>query len=137
MRLWPDGNTSLRPLQLPSRNPCGELANLDPRVFAEPLLFKLDRDIKKYLMFNDTTNRKQCWGRDRVAMVVLRECVRAAGRLQGLRRVAGKGGEPPKLVGITTNLPARFTHILRKPARTTQNSPQATREDMSQATTPE
>ena len=96
-----------------------QLANLDPRVFAEPLLFKLDRDIKKYLMFNDTTNRKQCWGRDQVAMVVLRECVRAAGRLQGLRRVAGKGGEPPKLVGITTNLPARFTHILRKPARTT------------------
>jgi cytochrome P450/deferrochelatase/peroxidase EfeB len=110
-------------------------ANLDPRVFEEPLRFKLGRDIKKYLMFNDKANRRQCWGRDRVAMVVLRECVRAAGRLQGLRRVAGRGGEPPKFAGlITTNLPARFTRVT---FRTPQASSQATSEDMSQATTPE
>ena len=85
-------------------------ANLDGRVFNEPLRFSLDRDIKKYLLFNDEDNQRKCWGRDRVAMVVLRECLTAASRLQGLRRVAGKGGEQT-LLGVTVSLPARFTRV--------------------------
>jgi deferrochelatase/peroxidase EfeB/cytochrome P450 len=86
-------------------------ANLDQRVFKDPFLFKLDRDINKYLMFNDATNSRRCWGQNRIAMLVLQECVRAAGRLQGLRSIAGRGGEPAKLGGIKTSLPARFTQV--------------------------
>jgi hypothetical protein len=90
-----------------------QAANVDFRAFPdEPLRFKLDRDVDKYLLFNEQTNRRQCWGRDRVAMIVLKECLKAASRLQGLRKVAGKGGELGKLLGsVTINLPARFTRI--------------------------
>lgn len=86
-------------------------ANMDPRVFGEPFRFRLDRDINTYLLFNEPHNSRVCWGRNRVAMIVLQECVKAASRLQGLRRVAGKGGEPTKLAGITIGLPARFTRV--------------------------
>ena len=90
-----------------------QAANVDFRAFPdEPLRFKLDRDVDKYLLFNEQTNRRQCWGRDRVAMIVLKECLKAASRLQGLRKIAGKGGELGKLLGsVTINLPARFTRI--------------------------
>lgn len=88
-------------------------ANMDPRKFGEPHRFRLDRDIKTYLLFNEAGNSRVCWGRDRVAMIVLQECVKAASRLQGLRRVAGKGGELRKLAGITIGLPARFTRVTR------------------------
>jgi Dyp-type peroxidase family len=93
-------------------------ANLDPRVFHEPFRFSLDPNIRKiddYLLFNEKGSPRECWGRNRVAMVVLEECVRAASRLQGLRRVAGERGEPRKLVGITISLPARFTQVDGKP----------------------
>jgi Dyp-type peroxidase family len=93
-------------------------ANMDPRprAFPEPYRFKLDRPLGTYLLFNDAQNSRACWGRDRVAMVVLQECLMAASRLQGLRRVAGKGGEPSKLAGVTTSLPARFTQVASKQA---------------------
>jgi hypothetical protein len=52
-------------------------ANMDPRVFGEPFRFKLDRDIKTYLLFNEADSSRVCWGRDRVAMIVLQECVKA------------------------------------------------------------
>jgi cytochrome P450 len=90
-------------------------ANLDARSFPEPFRFKLDRAIATYLLFNEATNKRACWGRDRVAMLVLEECLKAASRLQGLRRVAGKSGEPPKLVGVTVSLPARFTQVTENP----------------------
>jgi Dyp-type peroxidase family len=93
-------------------------ANMDPRprAFPEPYRFKLDRSLDTYLLFNDKQNSRPCWGRDRVAMVVLQECLMAASRLQGLRGVAGKGGEPSKLAGVTTSLPARFTQVASKQA---------------------
>jgi cytochrome P450 len=84
-------------------------ANLDPRVFPKPYLISLDRDIQKYLLFNEAGSERECWGRNRVAMGVLRECVLSAGRLKGLRRIAGAAGEPTKLVGVAIGLPARFT----------------------------
>jgi len=86
-------------------------ANLDPQAFPEPFRFKLDRDVKSYLLFNEASNPRACWGRDRIAMIVMKECVKAASRLQGLRKVAGKGGEPIKLVNVTVGLPARFTQV--------------------------
>ena len=93
-------------------------ANMDPRTraFPEPYRFKLDRPLDTYLLFNDKQNSRPCWGRDRVAMVVLQECLMAASRLQGLRGVAGKGGEPSKLAGVPTSLPARFTQVASKQA---------------------
>jgi Dyp-type peroxidase family len=86
-------------------------ANLDGRIFSEPFLFKLDRKRETYLLFNEAQNERVCWGRDRIAMAVLQECVIAASRLQGLRSIAGKDGEPSKLVGVTIRLPARFTQV--------------------------
>jgi Dyp-type peroxidase family len=94
-------------------------AGRDPRVFPEPFRFLLDPKIRKiedYLLFNERESPRACWGRDRVAMAVLEECVMAASRLQGLRGVAGKSGEPPKLVGVTISLPARFTQVASKQA---------------------
>ena len=90
-------------------------ANLDEDVFKQPHRFSLDpeiRDIDNYLLFNERGNPRECWGRDRVAMVIMRECATAASRLRGLRGVAGKGGEPLKLAGVTISLPARFTQVV-------------------------
>jgi Dyp-type peroxidase family len=94
-------------------------AGMDPRVFPEPFRFSLDpniRNIKDYLLFNEQESPRACWGRDRVAMVVLQECVMAASRLQGLRKLAGKAGETSKLVAVTISLPTRFTQVALKQA---------------------
>ncbi len=108
------------------------LANMDRYVFWNPKRFSLGRhdpladdlapeqgstetlprDLKNYLLFGVHDNEKRCWGRDRVALPILMECLRACGRLQGLRRVAGPGGEPQKMGSVTVGLPARFTRIL-------------------------
>ncbi|MBR1122723.1 Dyp-type peroxidase [Bradyrhizobium lablabi] len=92
-------------------------ANLDGRVFPKPHLISFDpanRKIKDYLLFNESGSERECWGRDRVSMAVLRECMLSAGRLKGLRRIAGAAGEPVKLVGVAVGLPARFTHVAPK-----------------------
>jgi deferrochelatase/peroxidase EfeB len=107
------------------------VANLDEKAFHKPYVFSLKgyglptgppRDRNKYLLFGvtpknpndpDDPNGKHCWGRDRVALPLLQECVYAAGRLQGLRRVAGARGEPQKLVQVTIGLAARFDRILK------------------------
>jgi hypothetical protein len=86
-------------------------ANIDPRVFPKPYLISLDRDLDKYLLFNEAGSERECWGRDRVAMAVMQECVLCAGRLGGLRRVAGPAGEPVKLGNVAIGLPARFTQV--------------------------
>jgi Dyp-type peroxidase family len=108
-----------------------KIANLDPAAFAHPERFSLngvgisagpERLAENYLLFGvprtpgivdeGLQSQKYCWGADRVAMPVLEECVKAAGRLQGLRRVAGEGGEPRKMAGVTISLPARFSRVL-------------------------
>jgi Dyp-type peroxidase family len=86
-------------------------ANKDPGVFPKPNLILFDRDIGKYLTFNETGSERECWGRNRVAMAVLQECVLAAGRLDGLRRIAGPAGDPVKLGSVAVGLPARFTQV--------------------------
>jgi Dyp-type peroxidase family len=93
-------------------------ANLDSDAFKRPHLISFDpaiRDIKKYLLFNEGGAERECWGRNRVAMAVLEECILSAGRLKGLRRIAGAAGEPIKLVGVAVGLPARFTHVGLEP----------------------
>ncbi len=62
-------------------------------------------------MFGVPGSHKDCWGRNRIAMPVLQECIRACSRLTGLRRVAGPTGEPQKLAGVTIGLLARFTRL--------------------------
>lgn len=95
-------------------------ANMDPRKFPEPARFSLKgagigdapaRRIDDYLLFGVPGSHKDCWGRNRVAMPVLQECIRACSRLTGLRRVAGRAGEPQKLAGVTIGLLARFTRL--------------------------
>ena len=111
-------------------------ANLDPRAFQNPYLFSFDpaiRKIENYLLFNEQGSHRECWGRDRVAMAVLEECVMAAGRLRGLRRVAGAGGEPSKLVGRRGDRFAGTLHAGRfKAGRATPAIVQATTPECSQ-----
>jgi len=97
-----------------------QAANLDGKVFKNPRRFSLSpyvdptgpvRNWKKYLLFGDDRSDRKCWGRDNVAMIVLEECLRAAGRLKRLRRPAGLGGRPEKKGNVTIGLPARFTRV--------------------------
>lgn len=97
-----------------------QAANLDGKVFEDPRRFSLSpyldptgpvRDWKNYLLFGDDGSSRKCWGRDKVAMIVLEECLRAAGRLKRLRKPAGLGGRPEKKGNVTTGLPARFTRV--------------------------
>lgn len=72
------------------------------------------RSDKDYLLFGVQGSQKYCWGANKVAMPVLEVCLAQAGRLQGLRRVAGPRGEPQKLAGVTIGLQARFSRVLEK-----------------------
>ena len=72
------------------------------------------RSDKDYLLFGVQGSQKYCWGASKVAMPVLEACLAQAGRLQGLRRVAGPRGEPQKLAGVTIGLQARFSRVLEK-----------------------
>ena len=91
----------------------------DWRVFKQPLIFSLfpylpgpARDVNKYLLFGAYKGGRECWGRDKLALQMLKECVKAAGRLQGLRKVAGEGGALQSLVGVNVGLNARFDFVL-------------------------
>jgi cytochrome P450 len=98
-------------------------ANCDPRVFTQPLRFwpygpsaapgppAPRRNLDDYLLFGVKGSNKECWGRERVALPILKGCMAAAARLQGLRRVAGPDGEPQTLVGVKIGLKARFTRV--------------------------
>ena len=99
-------------------------ANLDPRRFEQPHRLSLtpfgptdgpERRIEDYLMFGVHGDARQCWGRNRVAMPLLEECVLAASRLRGLRRVAGPDGDLKTLANVAIGLTARFTQIAPAP----------------------
>lgn len=97
-------------------------ANLDGSAFPGPDQFSLGallpggkpRDRSKYLMFGvqdagaGPRGTRVCWGRDRVALFTLTQCMRAASRLPGLRRVPGPEGQLKKLLGIASGLKGRF-----------------------------
>ncbi|HZZ87483.1 MAG TPA: hypothetical protein VFE13_04020 [Caulobacteraceae bacterium] len=93
-----------------------QVANLDPRKFANPMMFSLGplvaghpaRDLDAYLTFGAPGGAHPCWGRDPVALPVLEACVVAAAQLRDLHRVAGPAGSAQSLAGITIGLPARF-----------------------------
>jgi len=96
-------------------------ASIDPRpdAFPDPYRFSLrpfmpgpERKLDNYLLFGATGGGRDCWGRNRLALVVLKECLKTAGRLQLLQRVAGAAGEPREVAMITIGLPARFTGVL-------------------------
>lgn len=94
-------------------------AGADWRAFDQPRIFSLFpylqgpvRNVDKYLLFGAYNAGRGCWGRDRLALQVLKECIKAAGRLQGLRKVAGEGGEPQTLIGVNVGLNARFAFVL-------------------------
>lgn len=115
-------------------------AGLDGSVFEKPFEFSLypylpgpERDITKYLSFgvyhdkdkvedksgdkrqskkDEPTIPRECWGRDKLALQLLEECVKAAGQLRALRKVPGDLGEPIKMAGVTVGLRARFSGIV-------------------------
>jgi Dyp-type peroxidase family len=100
-------------------------ASMDPVAFPSPRSFSLapilpgpPRDIANYLLFG--VPNKTCWGRDRLALYLLKECLKAAARLQGLKNVAGPTGDLQKLAQVNTGLRARFVSVLpdwpQKPA---------------------
>ena len=114
-------------------------ANMDGRVFTQPHRFHLKdgglcpmgqggargdkahqepkREERDYLLFGVAGSAKYCWGASKVAMPVLESCVAYAGRLQGLRRVAGPRGEAQTLAGVTIGLQARFSRVLTETPR--------------------
>jgi Dyp-type peroxidase family len=100
-------------------------ACMDPLAFPSPKSFSLapilpgpPRNISNYLLFG--VPDKTCWGRDRLALYLLKECLKAAARLQGLKNVAGPTGGPQKFAQVNIGLRARFVSVLpdwpQKPA---------------------
>jgi deferrochelatase/peroxidase EfeB/cytochrome P450 len=99
-------------------------AGMDPNgPFTEPTAFSLfpflpgpPRDITKYLLFGVVDGGRRCWGRDRLALLAVTECIKAAGRLHGLRRVPGEAGALRTNIGtklgIALGLEARFDRVL-------------------------
>lgn len=101
------------------------VACFDGEAFEEPKRFSLHpflpgppRKIEDYLLFGTSGDsetaegRKICWGRDALALYLLKECVKAASRLQRLRRVAGPTGDLRKIVQINVGLCAHFAGVL-------------------------
>ncbi|MEL7539439.1 MAG: cytochrome P450 [Pseudomonadota bacterium] len=94
-------------------------AHLDESAFPMPFTFSLSpylpgppRDKNKYLLFGNKGGERECWGgRENIAMPMLTEFVKAAGRLTGLRPVAGAYGEPKDLAGVTIGLWSRFGDV--------------------------
>ena len=77
-----------------------------------PFLPGAERKIENYLLFGARGGDRDCWGRDRLALYMVKECVKAAGRLQSLQKVAGAAAEPKKFAQVTIGLSARFTAVL-------------------------
>lgn len=81
-----------------------------------PFLPGPPRDITKYLLFGVEGGGRLCWGRDRLALLALTECVKAAGRLHDLRRVPGAAGALRTNIGtrlgLALGLEARFDRLL-------------------------
>ena len=95
-------------------------ACFDPIAFPEPRRFSLDpilpgprRNLDDYLLFGDAgTTGRLCWGRDKLARYLLTECLKAAGRLKGLKKVAGPRGELKKFAQVNVGFPTRFVSVL-------------------------
>ena len=99
------------------------VAAFDPISFPEPRRLSLwpylpgpQRNLNDYLLFGaiatDQKESRDCWGREKLALKILKECVKAAGRLQHLQRVAGPTGKAKTLVNIVIGLSARFAGVL-------------------------
>ena len=95
-------------------------ACFDPSAFPQPRQFSLDpilpgpkRNMEDYLLFGDSqAPGRLCWGRDKIALYLLTECLKAAGRLKGLKKVAGAGGELKKFAQVNIGLSTRFVSVL-------------------------
>jgi Dyp-type peroxidase family len=97
-------------------------AGIDGNVFTDPFAFSLypflpgpPRNIDDYLLFGVVDGGRVCWGRDKLALLALEKCLRAAGRLENLRRAAGPSGELQTNlgtnIGIAIGLDARFDRV--------------------------
>ncbi len=95
-------------------------ACFDPDAFEYPRQFSLDpilpgpkRKLEDYLLFGDAqAPGRLCWGRDKLALYLLTECLKAAGRLKGLKKVAGAGGELKKVAQVNVGFSTRFVSVL-------------------------
>jgi cytochrome P450 len=95
-------------------------ASFDPNAFESPRQFSLDpilpgpkRNMEDYLLFgNAQAPGRLCWGRDKLALYLLTECLKAAGRLKGLKKVAGAGGELKKFAQVNVGFSTRFVSVL-------------------------
>jgi Dyp-type peroxidase family len=93
-------------------------ASVDPRAFAQPMRFSLwpflpgpARNLENYLIFGAVGGSRECWGRDALALLILKECIKAAARLEGLGKVAGAQGEAKKIADVVIGLSARFHRL--------------------------
>jgi len=92
-------------------------AGFDSNEFPDPKSFSLapylpgkERPLDKYLMFGAPYGARasRCWGKEKIAMTCLEEMLIAASKLQGLKPVAGRAGNPTELLGAVIGLSARF-----------------------------
>jgi deferrochelatase/peroxidase EfeB len=81
-----------------------------------PFLPGPERKIDNYLLFgarvSNPEESRDCWGREKLALLMVKECVKAAGRLQHLQSVAGEAGNARTIAHITIGLAARFSGVL-------------------------
>jgi Dyp-type peroxidase family len=92
----------------------------DPEAFEYPRQFSLDpifpgpkRNLDDYLLFGDPQKPgRLCWGRDKLALYLLTECLKAAGRLKGLKKIAGAAGELKKVAQVNVSLQTRFVSVV-------------------------
>jgi Dyp-type peroxidase family len=117
----PPGDSLSKPIRLEEGEALAALiavANFDGEAFPHPFSFSLHpyldgppRNLDDYLLFGPQDGGRSCWGRH-FALFVIVECVKAAARLQGLQRVAGKAGDSARPLYVLTGLPARFRMLL-------------------------
>ncbi len=95
-----------------------KVANMDEEVFPNSQAFSLgpydggpSRPYDKYLLFGAEGGKRQCWGKDKIALLVLEQCLRGASKLEGLSQMAGPEGEVYEVLRIAFGLKARFNRL--------------------------
>ncbi|MFD0916086.1 cytochrome P450 [Pseudahrensia aquimaris] len=94
-------------------------ANLDIAAFPNSQEFSLHpfdqgakRDYENYMLFGAPGGGRECWGRDRLALLVMSECLKAAARLKGMRAIAGPEGEVQTFLRMARGYKVRFNEVL-------------------------
>jgi Dyp-type peroxidase family len=84
-----------------------QAANMDPRAFASPREFRLDREPGIYLHFGPAGSPHRCLG-EHIALAELRSMLMAIAGLRDFRRAAGPRGDLEELLRLPQSMTVRF-----------------------------